>query len=233
MATTHADWAIESFLDLERRLADFLRVVPYESAHMRTYSPVLAAILLDACSLTESILKSTMDHARYNAITSITQLRAKRYSTTPPYLNINDLRLVFRSDMFYAKKVWLLSRGVASFPWYQWRARAVQHPKWWTAYNRAKHDRFGNATHATLNNTLHALKGCYLCLVSSLEFRARLVERGLIRSRNLSAHVLLPICGAWEPLPSKETIVSSSLLFGYKFRSTGNPAEASDIGVFL
>ena len=233
MVASHADWALETFIDLERRMGDVLRVVPYEPIHMRTYSPVLASILLDSCSLTESILKLSMDNVRYNSVASITSLRAKRYSGRPPYLNINDLRTVFRQDQFYEKKIWLLPRGAASLPWYTWRYPGTKNPKWWTAYNNTKHDRFGNARKATLNHTIHAMKGCFLALVSSLDFRERLVERAIIRSPKLSAHALKPRAAQWEPLSTPELVVASTRLFAYKIRTQGHPREAADITIFL
>lgn len=80
MAIEHADTAVESFRELELRLTEFLRAVPFEPAHHRVFSPVLASLLLDACSLAESILKSTMDNARYNGVANIAQHRARRYA---------------------------------------------------------------------------------------------------------------------------------------------------------
>jgi len=232
MAAEHADWAIETFGDLERRMADVLRVVPYEQSHFRTYSPVLASILLDTCSFTESVLKSSMDNARYNGIANIANLRAKRYAAAPPYLNINDLRTTFRADTLYTRKVWLLSRGEPSRPWYTWRQANVQHPSWWKAYNAAKHDRFGNAKHATLSHTLHALKGAFLCMVLSLEFRDRLVERAIVRCRGLPVNALKPIAAQWEPLPTQEAVVATTSLLGFKFYSQGSPDQAVDTSPF-
>ena len=80
VATTHADFAIESFSELETRFAEFLRVVPPDPTHLRVYSAVLASIFLDTCSLLESILKSAMDNARYDGITISAAHRASRYA---------------------------------------------------------------------------------------------------------------------------------------------------------
>jgi hypothetical protein len=234
MAIAHADTAIESFLELERRFEEFVRVVPIAREHHRVHSPVLASILLDACSLLETVLKSSMDNPRYDGIADIASIRAKRYSQTPPYLNIGDLKKVFRPDMFYAKPVWYLPRGESSLPWYIWR-NATGQPKWWNAYNAVKHSRFQNASHATLLTTHHALKALFLALVQSLDFRGRLIERGLLRcslmkTNQLQAHVV-----AWEPIPVQweVPIVVSTKLFGYKYLATGAPARAVDSTVFL
>ena len=138
MAGAHADFALESFDGLERRFTEFLRAVPPDPAHLAVHSPVLASLLLDTCSLMESVLKSTMDNVRYNGANNIAQHRARRYSTAPPYLNIGDLRTVFRADQFYTKQVWYIPRGEASVPWYAWRG-AAGHPRWWHSYNGVKH----------------------------------------------------------------------------------------------
>ncbi len=226
------DWALDSFLDLERRMIEVLRIVPYESNHLRTFSPILASILFDASSLTESILKVSMDSKRYDSIPEIDSLRAQRYSIKKSHFTINDLWGVFRGDMFYVKPVWLLTRGITSYPWYTWRQKKMKHPAWWKAYNSTKHDRFGSARSATLQNALHALKGCFLCLSSSLEFRSRLVERGVIRSRALTAAQLVPIGTTWEPLQTDEIVVSSTKLLGYEFL-TKKPKRRNELSVFL
>jgi hypothetical protein len=232
MAAEHSDTAIESYIELELRLRDFLRVVPFEPVHQKVYSPVLASLLLDCCSLIESILKSTMDNARYDGIHNIAQHRARRYATTVPFLNINDLRATFRPDQFYAKRVWFLSRGDPSLPWRPWCFTAGN-PKWWTAYNRVKHARFDNAPQAKLGITVHAMKALFLVLVQSLEFRARLVERGIIRARGLPIPALLAAVANWETLPTPHIVVAVSDLFGYKFLSQGSPAQAPDASLFL
>jgi len=173
-----------------------------------------------------------MDNARYNGIPNIVQHRTRRYATTAPFLNINDLRATFRPDQFYAKRVWLLSRGDPSMPWHTWRF-ANGNPQWWTAYNRVKHARFDNADRAKLGIVVHAMKALFLTLVQSLEFRARLVERGVIRSRGLSVAQLIAIAADWEPLPTQNVVVAVSDLFGYKFLSQGSPAQATDTSDFL
>jgi hypothetical protein len=234
MATTDADTAIESFLDLERRFEAFVRVVPITPEHNRVHSPVLASILLDACSLLETVLKSTMDNQRYNGFNNIANIRAMRYATNPPYLNIGHLRTVFRPDTFYAKPVWYLPRGESSFPWYVWR-NAQGQPRWWAAYNAIKHSRFQNANQATLLVTLHALKALFLALVQSLEFRLRLVNRGLIRYGALGIQHLRTNVVVWEPIPVwwQDPIVVTTSLFGYKYLAHGSPRHAVDPTIFL
>ena len=234
MASAHADIAWDGFLELEDRFALFLRAVPPRSEHSRVHSPALASLLLDGCSLIETTLKSTMDNARYNGITNIAQHRASRYSAAPPYLNIGHLRQVFRADSFYAKPVWYLPGGNRSFPWYVWR-KAAGNPTWWASYNNVKHSRFDNARQATLGTTMHAMKALFLVLVQSLEFRGRLVERGVIRGAGLTVAQLSADAVNWEPLPTVSTspVIAASVLFGYKFLSRGSPSHANGVSTFL
>ncbi len=234
MAVADSDTAIESFFDLERRFEAFVRVVPIAPEHNRVHSPVLASILLDACSLLETVLKSTMDNQRYNAVNNIANIRGMRYAQQPPYLNLGHLRTVFRPDMFYAKPVWYLPRGESSFPWYVWRTAQGQ-PRWWAAYNAVKHSRFQNANQATLLTTLHSLKALFLALVQSLEFRERLISRGLVRCSMVGIQQLRHHAIAWEPIPVQwqEPIVVTSSLFGYKYLAHGSPAYATDPTIFL
>lgn len=234
MSAAHSDNAIESFLELERRFGEFVRSVPIAPEHNRVHSPLLASILLDACSLIETVLKSTMDNARYNGINNIRNIRNMRYAQTRPFLNIVHLRTVFRPDMFYTKPVWYLPRGESSFPWYQWRSQNAQ-PRWWNEYNAVKHSRFDNCQRATLLTTLHALKGLFLVLTQSLEFRGRLVERGIIRAKDLMMQQLRSYAVLWEPIHVawQQPIVATTELFGYKYLTNGSPNRATDPTVFL
>lgn len=234
MATADADIAIESFLDLERRFESFVRVVPVATEHNRVHSPILGSILLDACSLLESVLKSSMDNARYNTITNIGSIRGMRYSGAPPYMNIGHLRTVFRADMLYSKPVWYLPKGETSFPWHVWRLTTGQ-PSWWKAYNAIKHSRFANAAQATLLTTLHALKGVFLALVQTLDFRMRLIQRGHLRCSGVRIQDVSTHCVDWEPIQVQwqSPIVVSTTLFGYKYLSRGSPTHATDPTIFL
>lgn len=234
MSTNHADVAIESFLDLERRFEAFVRAVPIAPEHNRVHSPLLASILLDACSLLETVLKSSMDNGRYNSIHDIRNVRSMRYADKPPYLNIGHLKNVFKADMFYSKPVWYLPRGETSRPWYVWRNKSG-HPSWWNAYNSIKHSRFENAPKATLLTTLHALKGLFLVLVQSLEFRSRLIERGLIRCSGVGIQQLRTYAIQWEPIQVEwqAPIIVNTSLFGYKYLSQGSPTHAVDPTIFL
>lgn len=234
MATEHADIAIESFLDLERRFEAFVRAVPITPEHNRVHSPILGSILLDACSLLESVLKSSMDNARYNGINNIANIRAMRYANSPPFLNIGHLRTVFKADMLYSKPVWYLPKGETSRPWYVWRNQTGQ-PSWWHAYNALKHSRFQNASQATLLTTLHALKGVFLALVQSLDYRPRLIDRGLLRCSGIGIQYVRTHVVQWEPIPVawQAPIVIRTTLFGYKYLATGSPAHATDPTIFL
>lgn len=232
MAATHANDAIDSFLELERRLQTFVSVVTFKSDHLKVHSPFLAGLLLDAGSLSESIFKSAMDNPRYNGVPNIAAIRAKRYATTTAYYNISDSRTVFRSDQLYHKRAWYLPRSDRSLPWAAWMKSTAVHPKWWKSYNNVKHDRFGHMKQAKLGTVMHALGGTFLALIQTLDFREALVERGIIRCRNINAATLRGIVNAWEPLQTNETVVARTDLFGYKFLSTGSPKQADDISVF-
>jgi len=239
MSSLHANTAIDGFLEAEGRLGRFLQAVPLAPEHNAVHSPVLASILLDTCSLLETTLKSSMDNSRYDSIPGIAAMRTRRSATKPPHLNINDLRTVFYPDGLYYKQVWHLSTGDKSVPFHVWRAHAgvgpTGHPSWWTAYNKVKHNRFENANKATLKTTLHSVKALFLVVLQNLDFRRRLVERGIIRSSALPTRTVLSATQHWEPLPqsSADAIVATTALFGYKFNSEGSRDRAADISLFL
>lgn len=235
MTAQYADTAIESFLELERRFVDFTRLIPVAPEHLRVHSPVLASILLDACSLIETTLKASMDNPRYNSVQNIAVIRAMRNAAAPPYLNIGHLRTVFRPDMLYSKPVWFLPRGASSYPWYAWR-QLRGNPAWWGAYNDIKHSRFENAHLATLGTTMHAMKALFLVIVQTLDFRERLVERGMIRREKRTVSDLKADVNAWEVLVDNwhTPVLAMSNVFGYRFLSRGAyTTHAKDASVFL
>jgi hypothetical protein len=232
MSQIHALDAIESFLEIEKRFVAFCNVVTFIPAHQKVHSPVLASLLLDCGSLSESIFKSAMDNPRYNGIPGVTAIRAKRYSGTAPYYNINDSRTVFRPDQYYGKKVWYIQRSDSSFPWHAWQ-QATGNPSWWKSYNNVKHDRFGNIAQAKLGTVMHAMQATFLVLVQTLDFREDLIKLGIIRSPSLNVAALLANATQWEPLLVQDVVYAKSLAFGYKFKSTGSQGNATDISVFL
>lgn len=233
MSQNHANDAIDSYFEIERRFNHFLTAVTFKSEHLKVHSPLLAGILLDTGSLVESMLKSAMDNPRYDNTADIAAIRARRYVAAPPYYNVNDSRTVFRPDQFYAKKVWFLSRSDSSFPWHAWMNAAGPHPKWWQSYNHVKHDRFGNMAEAKLGTIMHAMEATFLVLVQTLDFRDTLVSRGMIRSSTLNTQELRAAAIAWEPLHTPAVVVAVSSLFGYKYISHGSRRQAVDVSVFL
>ena len=104
--------------------------------------------------------------------------------------------------------------------------------QWWKSYNAVKHDRFGHIAEAKLGTVMHALRGAFLGLVQTLDFRSTLVDRGIIRSKNISAAQLRTMASNWEPLPTNETVIARTELFGYKFLSRGSSRQADDVSVF-
>lgn len=232
MAGEDARDAIESFLNLEERLAAFCRIVPFVSAHYRVHSPTLASMLLDCGSLSESIFKSTMDHSHYDARPGVVVARTRRAATAPPYYNIADSRRVFRSDQLYNKSVWYIPRSDSSMPWHAWQ-RQTGNPAWWGAYNSVKHSRFANQSKATLSTVMHATGATFLQLVCSLDYRDELINQGVIRSSAMDVASLKATLVGMEPFTSPSVIIARSGVFGYKYRTSGSPGYAKDISAFL
>lgn len=232
MAVPDAQDAIESFLHLEERLMAFCKIVPFVPAHYRVHSPTLASMLLDCGSLSESIFKSTMDNAHYNARPTVDAIRGRRYTTAHPFYNINDSRTVFRSDQLYNKSVWYIPRSDSSMPWHAWQ-KTTGNPAWWRAYNLVKHSRFANQSRATLSTVMHAIEATFLQLVCALDYRDELINQGIIRCSAMDISSLKTAMTGLEPFSIPHKVIARSGVFGYKFRTTGSPGHARDISVFL
>ena len=56
MDETTADNTLRWYEDLEAQMIDLLRVIPPQGSNLKTWSPRLATIMVEACNLLESVL---------------------------------------------------------------------------------------------------------------------------------------------------------------------------------
>ncbi len=141
----------EWYSDIERRLSEVVRVLPFIEADelKNVRSPRLASILLEAASLVDTLLRDQLPSSftRPNGKTTI-----KRYAT------IVDYRRELDPTLHLSTTQSLLLHGVPLLlsPFSTWVHPTDKTLEWWDSYNKLKHDRLASSVAVTLEDCLHA-----------------------------------------------------------------------------
>jgi len=195
---------IGTFERIEGTLEKILNIVPYCKEHENVWSDALITIILDSCSLLDSLW-------RYQSLQS-------------PYVNKNHLKMkdyfiYFGEDM---EKRWLVlwSENVQIIsPYKNWSKTGqfksdedINELNWWTAYTELKHDRLSNRKLATLSNSVYAVGALLLAIIKCPDLRDEMDHAGWVTGNNQN-----PI--AWLGEDSKATqweyVAIETKLFGY------------------
>lgn len=152
-------WA--RYLLLEKAFLEFLEYVPFVPKHYEVTSPFLDDLLIRSCTLLESFWKSaalcdSMDSCIYKY--DLEKIRTVEEG------KITIFERVFNSFFKLSQKeIYYIHRGYQHtfIPFENWEKD--NHPKWWTIYNRLKHQGFANS--GTYIDVRNALGGLFLNLV--------------------------------------------------------------------
>jgi hypothetical protein len=152
---TRASFVISNFSSLEEQLLTCLDFLPYTVDNQRVVSPRFVPIILDACSIIDSILRDLVDQPDERTT-------FKRYAReTEEYLELDT-----------AFSIFLNTELVFLNPFASWRSKV---PVWWSAYNRLKHNRLNNYAEATYEITV-----LVLCALHQVIARNRMLIPNLI-----------------------------------------------------
>lgn len=146
------EFVFSSYVDLEERLLNFLKVVPYTNENKNTWSPDLVSLFLDVCGMLDSISRRIMSDTT---------------SKNQKVLNVRD----FEGELW--KNLELEKSGVVVYAFYGLFPNCAITPYqgyrevdgWWTIYNALKHDRLDNYHRANLDNAIKSLAALFLLLV--------------------------------------------------------------------
>jgi hypothetical protein len=188
-----ADFVILQFIDLEVQLQDCLNVAPYIHANRQVVSPKFATILIEACSLIDSIFSDL--------------LGAKNKTSLKDYAQAFEpsIDLVRNMTLFLNTPIMVLR------PFELWRK---EQPEWWAAYNSLKHDRINNFESATLENTVLALCALHQVMARCKLFLGPFLKVGWIDTANGDLVADLGSVAHLGPLtPSPPSMVIESKLF--------------------
>lgn len=198
-----ANSVLSSYISTENMLSDILRIVPYTKEHESVWSPAFSTIILESCSLIESLWK-------YEAKTS-------------PYVKKERLTIVDYFTYFgeYLAPKWVVFWGEEPEkiqPFDAWlktsgfKERDYLELDWWEAYNKLKHDRLRNRTKATLRHAVRSLSVLFLAILRCEFCRNAIAQANWLygEGQNLQAHL-----GEDSPSTKLEYITVESKLFTY------------------
>lgn len=160
--STKASFVISNFASLEEQLAACLAFLPYTPENDHVVSPRFVPIILDACSLIDSVLRDFFEQPDRRAT-------FKQFaSETEAFLELNA-----------AFSIFLTTRLTFINPFAAWESEI---PEWWNAHNRLKHDRLNNYAAATYKTTVLALAALHQVIARNRHWIPSLVSAGWFNS---------------------------------------------------
>lgn len=136
------------FLALESDLEDVSRFIEFSKNNFRTYSIELAHLLLASSSEVDVLAKGI----------------CKLINPRSEAKNINQYKneIVEHFPDVHLERVFVPRYGLNFRPWSNWEKN--EPPRWWTSYNKVKHERNDHFDDANLKNTLNAMGGLLIAV---------------------------------------------------------------------
>jgi hypothetical protein len=203
-----AETVLNTYQRVEDSLHAVLQVVPYCDNHRNVWSDHLATVILEACSLLDSLWLAqswqspcVRESKRRNAIKMFDYFKYYGEYMEPKWL------------VFWAEEPEKI------YPFKDWSKTGEYKTKndenfldWWTAYNNLKHDRLQNRQEATLLNSVRAVSALFLAILRCEDCRLGIAQAGW-----LSGYYNKPEAYLGEDSPScKEAyVLAETNLFSY------------------
>jgi hypothetical protein len=189
------EFVVTNFHDLENRLLDCLSYVPYVEQNRNTISPKFIPIILESCSLIESIFKDTLGKGKFNFKTYSQKIDSD--------LNLNStISILLTSPIQFIE------------PFKNW---INEIPAWWSIYNKLKHDRLNNFHLVTYDTTVLALTALHQLISKHRAFTNHIIERSWIPSDSemvgelICARMVNDICIPIHTIPCESELFVSPL----------------------
>lgn len=171
------------YLQLESRLMESFRYIPLEKKHYEVYSSFYADLLLSIGSTLDSCFSHAAHSQVYDNDENFLKLRKlskpeiKDYKAVyEPFYQMSKREVHFLLDYEISCENWdePYSKYAVLKPYHLWHcpdSMETRPGKWWTAYNKIKHNRYEYIKRANLQNVLDALAGLFLFLFVHIGYR--------------------------------------------------------------
>ena len=171
MRDVQADHIIEWFLELEERLLSLMRHVPFNPETENVSLPRASGIILEACSLVDTVFRETMVSDK-----SRDKLSMKDFE---PYFEGKLALSGLRSILFLWPPKYLV-------PFAAWSGSGARSRlAWWNAYTDIKHSRVASLKHATLGNAIQATAALHQVMSQTSFFWVPFLRRDMLGSSRL------------------------------------------------
>lgn len=187
------DLTLQWYEHLEQQLLEFLRYVPYSPQNLNAHSPLLANIVVSACSLLDSILRQISSDP---VTTGSKQVRRKDLAIGD-YARLYASRFglpAFRSILLLTPPKYLVpfahwERFVSGrVPW-----SSFQPPPWWSIHNDLKHDWIPNVKKACLEVAVDSLCALHQIITLVPDFASSVLRREWVRGPKSSPETTIQI----------------------------------------
>ncbi len=202
------DFIIASFINLEDQLLTCMEFIPFTEHNRTIVSPKFVPIILEACTLIDSILYEL----------------SGSQSRKPTFRNHAKLQ---EQNLDLADTTSILLTTPIDFlkPYDNWSKRV---PVWWNSYNKLKHDRFNNYEFATYETAIQSLTGLHQLLSKSRLFTSHLIKNGWFNIRgDLTSELLydrVMECGIpMGIIPCESKLIVSPLSYNIVELQNGEP----------
>jgi len=204
-----AQTVLNTYQRIEDSLNRVLQVVPYCDNHKKVWSDYLVTVILEACSLLDSLWRDQS----WQSSCVRNQKKTK-----------NDLMMFdyFKYYGEYMEPRWLVfwsEEPIIKHPFKGWSKTGQYKEKgdqtfldWWTAYNNLKHDRLQNRTEATLHKAVRAVGALFLAILRCEDCRGEIFQSGWLTGKRER-----PECFLGEDSPSDKDafVAAETKLFTY------------------
>ena len=216
MRDVQAGQVLEWFLELEERLSELMRHVPYSENTEEVSLPRAAGIILEAGSLIDTVFRETMPTQASRGSLTMRDYR--------PHFEDKFHLSNLRSLMFYWPPKYLV-------PFSGWQAAGAggeQQPSWWRAYSDMKHSRISSLPQATLGNAVLTLAALHQVMSQTSPFWEPLLRREMIDSNHIHVANYVHSLTTKQPWAS-EVVTVESALFSTTLGSKRFPERIADL----
>lgn len=151
------------FFSIEAILLDSFEFVLPVYSNANTYSVKFATIIRESCNLFEIISRKL--YTQFFEVSSSDKLDIYNFLSLDSFLNLSKIELRAPLLDCYHENANKIEPYSTLSNWNRNEPLKPEHiPKWWTAYNKIKHDIDSLYNHATLNNAIYSLSALFVLI---------------------------------------------------------------------
>jgi len=171
MDQSAAEMIVQWYEELESRLKEVLRGIPYDKKSKSIFLPPLSNLIVDACSLLDTIFRE-----EYQSATGM-----RRQLTIVDFAKEYETRLGL-SEKRTALLLFPLGYVHPFGGWFDLATGSYRGLPWWRAYNELKHNRITHFSHSTLEMAVTTLGALHQVISQMPVFVDTLVRHEMLHT---------------------------------------------------